>query len=116
MSTQNDKLAAAQVDFLSCGMLGGMCLYETLHALSHNQDDNINGGSTSISDPNGGDLNPNLDGESHHNEDDLSGPVDGPVIISKVSLGLKKGMHIWNHLGPRLTCQQPPSIPQCFGN
>ena len=94
INTRNDKLAAARVDFLSRGMLEGTCLYETLHALSRDQDDNVDGGSTSISDPDGGDLNPDLDGESHHDEDDLSGPVDGPVIVSEVSLGLKKGTHV----------------------
>ena len=94
INTRNDKLAAARVDFLSCGMLEGTCLYETLRRLSHDQDNNVDEESTSNLDPNEGDFNPNLDGESDRDEGDLSGPVDGLPIISEVSLGLKKGMRL----------------------
>ena len=38
INTRNDKLATAQVDFLSRGMLSGTCLGETLHTLSTNQE------------------------------------------------------------------------------
>ena len=92
INTRNDKLTSARVDFLSRGMLEGTCLHDVLCALSHGQDDNTDEGSTSDSDPDEGNLEPGSDGESNHDEDDHSGPVDGPPIISEVMLGLKNGI------------------------
>ena len=81
INTRNDKLATARVDFLSRGMLNGTCLGKVLHTL---QDEETTSGS---------DTDPNADPEDEHdsNEADSCGPVDGPPILSEVTLCSKKG-------------------------
>ena len=66
---------------------------EVLQGLPHDQGDDINEGSASDSDADGGNLDPGLGRERDHDEGDLSGPVDGLPIIGEVLLGLKKGMY-----------------------
>ena len=81
---------AAWADFLSHGMLEGTCLGEDLCTLSDDQD-NINNdtdeGTTSNSD------REDLDsGSDDHGRDRSFGPVDGPPILSEVTLAVKKGI------------------------
>ena len=95
INTRNDNLAAARVDFLSRGMLEGTCLYEALQVLSHNQDDDVDEGSASDSDLDEQNLDSSSARERGLDEDDFSGPVEGPPIIGEVLLGLKKGMHVY---------------------
>jgi len=88
INTRNDKLAAAWIDFLSRGMLNGTCLSEMLHAISDDLDDNGPDEDTmSNSDGDGSDLDTD-DNESDNAKD---GPIDGPPILSEVTLVLKKG-------------------------
>lgn len=88
INTRNDKLATARIDFLSRGMLNGMCLSEMLHAISDDLDDNGPDEDTmSNSDGDGSDLDTD-DDESDNTED---GPIDGPPILSEVMLALKEG-------------------------
>lgn len=93
INTQNNKLAATWTNFLSCGMLDGTCLNETLCVLSSNPDNTDTGTDTDTntntnSDSDGDGLD--LDADDHN--DDLCGPVDGPPILSEVVLASKKGM------------------------
>ena len=84
INTRNDKLAAARVDFLSRGMLNGTCLGEVLCTL---QDEETTSGSDADSD-----IDP--DDENDNNEGNSCGPVDGPPVLSKVTLCSKKGIPV----------------------
>ena len=109
INSQNDKLAAVQIDFLSHGMLSGTCLSKMLHALTGNTDDtnedDIDKGAISDSDGDGLDLDAN-DDEDNHSEDSPYGPVDGPPIFGEVTLASKKGaLHVHAVFLSALTCQ-----------
>ena len=82
---RNDKLAAARVDFLSCGMLDGTCLGEVLRTLQ----DATGEDATSDSDADGV-----PDVGNNGNEDTSCGPVDGLPILGEVTLCSKKGVSI----------------------
>lgn len=95
INTRNDKLAAVQVDFSSCGMLQGTCLGKALR-LQHRDPDSDVGDDydNEFSGPDGnGESGNDLDVDHEDNEDDRSpGLVDGPPILSKVVLAEKKGL------------------------
>jgi hypothetical protein len=95
INTRNDKLAAAQVNFSSRGMLHGSCLGEILHLWRNigadTSDDDNNNNNTSGPDGNGEDGN-DLDIDTDNNDDNgAPGPVDGPSVLSDVALAQKKG-------------------------
>jgi len=110
INTRNDKLAAAQVDFSSRGMLEGTCLGETLQTLirelgSNVTSDNNNNNNNNNNEQNGPDGNgeggPDGNGEGgadldigHNGDEDNGspGPVDGPPILSEVILAHKRGI------------------------
>ena len=86
INTRNDKLAAAQIDFSSRGMLNGTCLSEALEKLQDASDDDSNSEDDSIyGSDNGQDLDANED------EDLRTGPVDSPPSLSNVTLAQKLG-------------------------
>ena len=87
INSQNNKLAAARIDFHSRGMLDGTCLSEMVHALAHGSDESD--GDESDEDEVGTDLDADKDGGTHEPGD--CGPVDGPPILSEVTLASKKG-------------------------
>ena len=96
INTRNDKLAAARIDFSSCGMLQGTCLGEALRLkhpnLSSGENDNDKD-EFSGPDGNGEDCN-DLDIDDDDDDDDNDGspgPVDGPSILSEVVLAQKRG-------------------------
>jgi len=93
INTRNDKLAAAQADFSSCGMLQGTCLGEALKLSSRDPDDHIDEfGGPDGNGESGTDLAVNNSDDNSDDEDDGSpGPVDGPSILSEVVLTQKKG-------------------------
>ncbi|KAF9779591.1 hypothetical protein BJ322DRAFT_1101760 [Thelephora terrestris] len=88
INTRNDKLNAARVDFSTRSMLDGTCLGEALKGLRDPLEDVTGGGDNAE-----GDLNDNddhgrdLDAEE---DDEETGPVDGPPTLSNVSLALKR--------------------------
>ena len=91
INTRNDKLAAARIDFLSCGMLNGTCLSEALNKLQNTlediEDDNI---STEDDSDFSGEDDQDLDADE---EEDKTGPVDGLPAMSEVTLAQKRGKH-----------------------
>ena len=93
IKTRNDKLAAARVDFTSRGMLRGTCLGEALRHHNHNtaaSDSQNNEDKTSGPDGNGqGGRDLDLDNED--DKDGSPGSLDGPPVLSEVTLALKKG-------------------------
>ena len=93
INTCNDKLAAARVDFTSRGMLHGTCLGEALWHHNRNtaaSDSQNNEDKTSSPDGNG-QGGCNLDLNNEDNKDSSPGSLDGPPVLSKVTLALKKG-------------------------
>jgi len=88
---RNDKLAAARIDFQSRGMLNGTCLGEVLQTLAHGSDDAPDGDSTDEESVGEDDTDKDADEDENGPENDRCGPVDGPPILSEVSLALKKG-------------------------
>ena len=102
INTRNDKLAAARTDFSSRGMLQGTCLGEALQLWHHDHsDDTSDDGNDSDEDggPNGnGEGGADLDIDDDDNEDDNDGspgPVDGPPILSEVTLARKRGIEVF---------------------
>ena len=96
INTRNDKLAAARADFSSRGMLQGTCLGEALRLHGKDLDGSVsNDGTNEFSGPDGnGEDGSDLDIEDNNNEDNGSpGPVDGPPVLSEVSLAQKKGLN-----------------------
>ena len=96
INTHNDKLAAAQVDFSSRGMLQGTCLGEVLRSLQDSLATEASGALSDEDEPSGPDGNGedgyDLDLDYEDNEDNGSpGPVDGPPIFSEVVLVLRRG-------------------------
>ena len=94
INTRNDKLAAARIDFTSCGMLDGTCLSETLDRLQDTSE-HTNNSDTECSSEDGQDLDSDED-------ENRTGPVDGPPALSEVTLAQKRGkycsfFHISNH-------------------
>ena len=92
INTRNDKLAAAHVDFSTRGMLNGTCLGEAIKkhfALEGTT------GSDNVEDDQDedGDDGQDLDAD----EDDETGPVDGPTILSDVYLARKRGKAFFLH-------------------
>ena len=86
INTRNNKLAAAHVDFSTRGMLNGTCLGEAIKkhfALEGTT------GSDNVEDDQDedGDDGQDLDAD----EDNETGPVDGPTILSDVYLARKRG-------------------------
>ena len=101
INTRNDKLAAARVDFISRGMLGGTCLGEALQ-LWHRErgvdgggDDDDDDDDDEFGGPDGnGETGGDLDLDHDDDEDDGPGPVDGPSVFSEVALAHKKGIEL----------------------
>ena len=99
INTRNDKLAAARVDFSLRSMLQGTCLGEALRLWHYGVggdagDDGDNGeDGDEYSGPDGnGEGGGDLDIDHADDEDDGSpGPVDGPPILSEVTLAQKRG-------------------------
>jgi hypothetical protein len=99
-NSRNDKLAAARVDFSSRGMLNGTCLSEALEKLRNPPEDTTND-----------DMEDDLDDEGEHGRDldadedeETTGPVDGPSTLSEVTLAHKPGKYTFNsHLKSFLT-------------
>ena len=69
-------------------MLNGTCLSEMLHAISDNLDGN-GPDEDAMSNSDGGGLDLDADDDESDNAED--GPVDGPPILSEVTLALRKG-------------------------
>jgi hypothetical protein len=96
--TRIDKLAAAQADFTSRGMLHKSCLGEALQALQcelstqfiSNPDDEDKSGGLDGNRETGGNLDLN-DNSNNDNDNGLPGPVAGPPVLSKVALEQKRG-------------------------
>ena len=125
INTRNDKLAAARVDFTSRGMLHGTCLGEALRlwnqTLSTEADDPSDD-EDEYSGPDGNgedgcdlDLDnqvPGLDNE-HTEDNDPPGPVDGPAILSEVTLAVRRGLVDYPGLSEIFTdaLTQPRSTP-----
>jgi len=102
INTRNDKLAAAQVDFASRGMLQGTCLGMAIQSwrreleidTSDLDDNNDNDHEFCGPDGNGeggGDLDLNND---NNKDDGAPGPVDGPPVFSEVVLAQKQGAKV----------------------
>jgi len=87
INTRNDKLAAAQIDFSSRGMLNGTCLSEALEKFQTTLEDTTDEGDPDYGSEDGQDLDANED-------EDRTGPVDGPPTLSDVTLAQKRGEHI----------------------
>ena len=88
INTRNDKLAAARIDFSSRGMLNGTCLSEALKKLENTLED-IEGSDGDDSDYDSED-GQDLDADE---DEDRTGPVDGPPMLSEVTLAQKRGKH-----------------------
>jgi hypothetical protein len=99
INTRNDKLAAARIDFSSCGMLQGTCLGEALRLWHHDtnsdmrNDDNDDNDNDEQSGPDGnGEVGSDLDIDNDGSDDGSPGPADGPSILSEVTLAQKRGI------------------------
>ena len=87
INSRNDKLAAAHIDFSMCGMLNGTCLGEAIK--KHFRLENTTSGNDAEDDlDEDGDDGQDLDADE---DDEVTGPVDGPAILSDVSLTCKRG-------------------------
>ncbi|KAF9787417.1 hypothetical protein BJ322DRAFT_1187539, partial [Thelephora terrestris] len=84
INSRNDKLAAAHTDFSTRGMLNGTCLGEALKQLRSSLEDD-----TSVEDDDDldGDDGQDLDADE---DEEPTGPVDGPATSSDVSLAHKR--------------------------
>ena len=97
-NSRNDKLAAAHVDFSTRGMLNGTCLGEAIK--KHFCLENTTGGDDTEDDlDEDGDDGQDLDADE---DDEITGPVDGPAILSDVSLASKRGKAFFPCLQPLL--------------
>lgn len=83
INTRNDKLAAARINFSSRSMLNGTCLGETLEKFFDDGNSNMADDSDHNSED-GEDLGADED-------DDRTGPADGPPTLSDVTLAQKRG-------------------------
>ena len=85
INTRNDKLAAARIDFSSCGMLRGTCLSDALKKL-HNalEPDDCNDSDPDPDSEGGQDLDADEDGNA-------TGPVNRPPSSGDVTLVRKQG-------------------------
>lgn len=96
INLRNDKLAAAQVDFTTRGMLRGTCLGEALRLWRQGLEADGSSDSDDEDEYNGpdgnGETGHDLDLNGEGNEDDPPGPVDGPPIFSEVILALRRGL------------------------
>ena len=100
INVQNDKLATAQIDFTSRGMLQGTCLGEALKlwrdndSTSDDDNNNNNNNNNQFNGPDGnGEDGSDLDIDYDDEEDDgAPGPADGPLILSEVVLTQRKGI------------------------
>jgi len=91
INTRNDKLAAARIDFTSHGMLDGTCLSETLDRLQDTPE-HTNNSDSECSSEDGQDLDSDED-------ENRTGPVDGPPTLSEVTLAQKRGeYHSFFHI------------------
>jgi len=89
INTWNDKLAAARIDFLSRGMLNGTCLSEALKKLQNTLED-IGDSNSDIADDSDYSSEDGQDLDADEDED-RTGPVDGPPALSEVILAQKRG-------------------------
>ena len=89
INTWNDKLAAARIDFLSRGMLNGTCLSEALKKLQNTLKD-IGDSNSDIADDSDYSSEDGQDLDADEDED-RTGPVDGPPALSEVILAQKRG-------------------------
>ena len=93
INTRNDKLAAARIDFSSCGMLDGTCLGEVLKKLQTtlNSSNNHNHNHNHNNDPDDGNEDGwDLDADE---DEDPTGAADGPPALSEVTLAQKRGQN-----------------------
>ena len=91
INTRNDKLTAAWTDFASRGMLDGTCLSEAIERLRETLSDIDESDSDTeevldSSSEDGQDLDANED-------EDVTGPVEGPSTLSDVTLAQKRGRY-----------------------
>ena len=85
INSRNDKLAAAHIDFSMRGMLKGTCLSEAIK--KHFPLENTTGGNDAEDDlDEDSDDGQDLDADE---DDEVTGPVDGPAILSDISLACK---------------------------
>ena len=93
INTRNDKLATARVDFTSRGMLRGTCLGEALRHHNHNTaaSDSLNNEDETSGPDGNGQGGRDLDLDNEDDEDGSPGSLDGPPVLSEVTLALKKG-------------------------
>jgi hypothetical protein len=64
-NSRNDKLAAARIDFSTCGMLDGTCLGKALKDLHDTLEDNDNDNDDTEVDPGDGDKGQTLGADPH---------------------------------------------------
>ena len=98
INTRNDKLAAARIDFSSRGMLDGTCLgeaIERLRATLEGNDSDDSDDSDDDEDPEDDSGDRSEDGQDLEVDDneDPTGPIDGPPTLSEVTLARKRGQY-----------------------
>ena len=96
INMQNEKLAAARVDFASRGMLHGMCLGEALQLWRQDcgikADDPLDDEDESSGPDGNGQGGRDLDLNDKDNDNNTPpGPVDGPPVLSEVVLAPRRG-------------------------
>lgn len=92
INSRNDKLAAARVDFSSRGMLNGTCLSEALEKLRNlPEEDTISSDGDTEDDLDDDGVERGRDLDADEEEEEPTGPVEGPAALSEVTLAHKRG-------------------------
>ena len=93
-NTQNNKLAATQINFLSRSMLTGTCLGKALEGVCDVPDGHVSDSEAGAA---SGDDNREEQGSNTSEGESGTGPVDESFVLSKVILALKKGKYTFLH-------------------